>query len=115
MNNTVDHILAEGDVRERRFPGRVRSSKSKASSSTLSPKALKRQTSDSSGSIRVSAPINAEMFLTGSRNLLTVAILTGNVQLTYGRRGKPRLYRGEQIRERAARDRSSPPRLPPDE
>jgi lipopolysaccharide export system protein LptA len=53
-DNTVDHILAEGDVR----------SQIHGSSET-------HERSD-----------RAELFLTGTRNLLTTAILTGSVQLT---------------------------------
>lgn len=58
-DDTVDHILAEGDV-ETVLHGR---SSSNSNSET-------RERSD-----------NAELFLTGARNLLTTAILTGNVQL----------------------------------
>jgi len=58
-DDTVDHILAEGDV-ETVLHGR---SSSNSNSET-------RERSD-----------NAELFLTGTRNLLTTAILTGNVQL----------------------------------
>ena len=55
-DNTVDHILAEGDVR-----------------SELHGRSETRARSD-----------RAELFLTGTRNQLTTAILTGNVQLTNG-------------------------------
>ena len=58
-DDTVDHILAEGDV-ETVLHGR---SSSNSNSET-------RERSD-----------NAELFLTGARNLLTTVILTGNVQL----------------------------------
>src|SRR5208282_1542138 len=58
-DDTVDHILAEGDV-ETVLHGR---SSSNSNSET-------RERSD-----------HAELFLTGTRNLLTTAILTGNVQL----------------------------------
>ena len=58
-DDTVDHILAEGDV-ETVLHGR---SSSNSNSET-------RERSD-----------HAELFLTGARNLLTTAILTGNVQL----------------------------------
>src|SRR5208282_4972970 len=58
-DDTVDHILAEGDVET--VLGR---SSSKSNSET-------RERSD-----------HAELFLTGARNLLTTAILTGNVQLS---------------------------------
>ncbi len=56
-DDTVDHIVAEGDVRSE-IHGR-------ASSNSET-----RERSD-----------HAELFLTGSRNLLTTAVLTGNVQL----------------------------------
>ncbi len=58
-DDTVDHILAEGDV-ETVLHGR---SSSNSNSET-------HERSD-----------HAELFLTGARNLLTTAILTGNVQL----------------------------------
>ncbi len=53
-DNTVDHILAEGDVR-----------------SEIHGRSETHERSD-----------RAELFLTGTRNLLTTAILTGSVQLT---------------------------------
>src|SRR5208282_2854373 len=53
-DNTVDHILAEGDVR-----------------SELHSRSETHERSD-----------RAELFLTGTRNLLTTAILTGSVQIT---------------------------------
>ncbi len=56
-DDTVDHIVADGNVRSE-IHGR-------ASSNSET-----RERSD-----------HAELFLTGSRNLLTTAILTGNVQL----------------------------------
>jgi len=56
-DDTVDHILAEGDVET------VLHGRSSSNSET-------HERSD-----------NAELFLTGTRNLLTTAILTGNVQL----------------------------------
>ena len=69
-DNTVDHILAEGDV-EGDIPGRnspnLPSSQLEASNSTT------HERSD-----------RAELFLTGARNLLTTAVLTGNVQLASG-------------------------------
>jgi lipopolysaccharide export system protein LptA len=61
-DNTVDHIVAEGDVRSV-LRGRTLSN-SKASNSEM------HERSD-----------RAELFLTGTRNLLTTAILTGNVQV----------------------------------
>lgn len=64
-DNTVDHIVADGDV-ESEIPGH-RASDSKATSSKT------HERSD-----------HAELFLTGTRNLLTTAVLSGNVQLTAG-------------------------------
>jgi len=64
-DNTVDHILAEGDV-ETELQGRA-SPGSKTSNSDT------HERSD-----------RAELFLTGTRNLLTTAILIGNVQLRSG-------------------------------
>jgi lipopolysaccharide export system protein LptA len=55
-DNTVDHILAEGDVR-----------------SEIHGRAETHERSD-----------RAELFLTGTRNLLTTAVLTGNVQIANG-------------------------------
>ena len=88
-DNTVDRILAEGNVRSE-FHGRA-SSNSKTSNSEMS----------NSGAHERSD--RAELFLTGTRNQLTTAILSGNVQLASRRRGKPRLYR------RAERRRSRRP------
>ena len=64
-DNTVDHILAEGAV-QTDFQGRA-----SPSSKTSNPET--RERSD-----------RAELFLTGTRNLLTTAILSGNVQLRSG-------------------------------
>jgi lipopolysaccharide export system protein LptA len=61
-DNTVDRILAEGDVRSE-FHGRS-SSNSKTSNSEAQARSDR-----------------AELFLTGTRNQLTTAILSGNVQL----------------------------------
>jgi lipopolysaccharide export system protein LptA len=61
-DNTVDRILAEGDV-ESEFHGRS-SSNSKESNSEAQARSDR-----------------AELFLTGTRNQLTTAILSGNVQL----------------------------------
>src|SRR5271157_1729339 len=66
-DNTVDRILAAGDV-ETELHGRS-SSNSKVSNS---------ETSNSETHARSD---RAELFLTGTRNLLTTAIVTGNVQL----------------------------------
>src|SRR5713226_2006274 len=68
-DNTVDRILAEGDVRSE-FHGRV-SSNSHSNS----------KTSNSETHARSDC---AELFLTGIRNQLTTAILSGDVQLATG-------------------------------
>ena len=70
-DNTVERILAEGDV-ESEFSRKPSSGSSNTNTSI-------------SGSAERSAQARsdrAEMFLTGTRNLLTTAILTGNVQLS---------------------------------
>jgi lipopolysaccharide export system protein LptA len=83
-DNTVDRILAEGDVRSE-FHGRS-SSNSKTSNSEA------RARSD-----------RAELLLTGTRNLLTTAILTGNVQLaTQGAQTQGTQPQGAQPAEAAA-------------
>src|SRR6266436_5695862 len=64
-DNTVDRILAEGNVRSE-FHGRA-SSNSKTSNSGAHARSDR-----------------AELFLTGTRNQLTTAILSGNVQLASG-------------------------------
>ena len=69
-DNTVDRILAQGDVRSE-FHGRA-ASNSKASNS---------ETSNSGARGRSD---RAELFLTGTRNQLTTAVLSGNVQLASG-------------------------------
>src|SRR6266852_4576543 len=69
-DNTVDRILAEGDVRSE-FQGHA-SSNSDSNSSEMS----------NSGAHARSD--RAELFLTGTRNQLTAAILSGNVQLASG-------------------------------
>src|SRR6202795_2121755 len=69
-DNTVDRILAEGNVRSE-FHGRA-SSNSKTSNSEMS----------NSGAHARSD--RTELFLTGTRNQLTTAILSGNVQLASG-------------------------------
>ena len=70
-DNTVDHIVAEGNVHSE-IHGRASSAASNASnpSSSTAANSEMRERSD-----------RAELFLTGTRNLLTTAILTGNVQL----------------------------------
>ena len=69
-DNTVDRILAEGNVRSE-FHGRALSN-SKTSNS---------ETSNSGAHARSD---RAELFLTGTRNQLTMATLSGNVQVTSG-------------------------------
>jgi lipopolysaccharide export system protein LptA len=69
-DNTVDHILAEGDVRSEIRGGSSSKSKTSNSNSSTTSRSETRERSD-----------RAELFLTGSRNLLTLAILTGNVHL----------------------------------
>lgn len=70
-DNTVERILAEGNV-ESEFAGKPpsRNSKQAEASDTNSAERNAHARSD-----------RAEMFLTGTRNLLTTAILRGNVQL----------------------------------
>jgi lipopolysaccharide export system protein LptA len=73
-DNTVERILAEGNV-ESEFDGKPPSRKSKqAKASNTSP-------AERSAHARSD---RAEMFLTGTRNLLTTAILSGSVQLRTG-------------------------------
>ncbi len=81
-DNTVDHILAEGDVRSE-LRGRV-----VPSSETSNPETHARCD-------------RAEMWLTGTRNLLTTAILSGNVQLAAGDAAS-RVSTGTQATEAAA-------------
>src|ERR1035438_7405482 len=68
-DNTVDHIVAEGDV-ETELPGRASSS---GSSNSKAPGPKTHERSD-----------RAELFMTGTRNLLPTAILSGNVQMATG-------------------------------
>src|SRR6266852_3073124 len=68
-DNTVDRILAEGDVRSE-FHGRA------SSNSNSSSKASNSETHARSD--------RAELFLNGTRNQLTKAILSGDVQLATG-------------------------------
>jgi len=65
-DNTVERVLAEGDVRTE-IHGRA------AKSNSAAPASETHERSD-----------RAELFLTGSRNQLTSAILTGNVHLVSG-------------------------------
>jgi lipopolysaccharide export system protein LptA len=66
-DNTVDRVLAEGDV-ESEIHGRASSN-----SATSNSQASRSETHSRSD--------RAEMWLTGTRNMLTTAVLTGNVQL----------------------------------
>jgi len=70
-DNAVDHIVAEGNVHSE-IHGRTSSANSNTSN-TSSPTAASSEMRERSD--------RAELFLTGTRNLLTTAILTGNVQL----------------------------------
>jgi lipopolysaccharide export system protein LptA len=69
-DNTVDHILAEGGV-ETKLQGRTSSSSSRAKASNAETVARSDRT---------------ELFLTGTRNLLTTAVLTGNVNVVNSQR-----------------------------
>jgi len=71
-DNTVERILAEDNV-ESEFAGKPRSRDSKQA------EVSDRRAADGGAHARSD---RAEMFLTGTRNLLTTAILSGNVQLT---------------------------------
>jgi lipopolysaccharide export system protein LptA len=84
-DSTVDHILAEGDVRSEIHGGSSSQSKTSRSTTSNSTKsgATMSGASKSNSETRERSD-RAELFLTGSRNLLTVAILTGNVQLASG-------------------------------
>ncbi len=84
-DNTVDHILAQGDV-EADVPGRPSPSSPGSKSQTSKAQS---SNSETSGSITHERSDSAEMFLTGTRNLLTTAILTGNVQLSTGDTASP--------------------------
>jgi lipopolysaccharide export system protein LptA len=89
-DNTVDRILAEGNV-ESEFHGRASSNSETSNSNTSNSGAHGR--SD-----------RAELFLTGTRNQLTTAILSGNVQLASGDAAS-RVSTGEQnqgLRDRGA-------------
>jgi lipopolysaccharide export system protein LptA len=90
-DNTVDHIFAEGDV-EADVPGRA-SSNSPGSKSQSSK--AQSSNAEASGSITHERSDSAEMFLTGTRNLLTTAILTGNVQLSTGDAASPASTEGQ--------------------
>ncbi len=76
-DNTVDRILAEGNV-ETEIHGRPLS-KSNPPKSNMSSSDT--PNSDTLASLTRERSDRAELWLTGTRNLLTLAILTGNVQL----------------------------------
>jgi lipopolysaccharide export system protein LptA len=81
-DNTVESVLAEGNVRSE-FHGRAwSSSRSKSSSSkTSSSEAASSRAPNSEAQARSD---RAELFLAGARNQLTMAVLSGNVQLAAG-------------------------------
>ena len=74
-DNTVDHIVAEGDV-ETELQGRASSNFASSKPESSNSKTSNSETRERSD--------RAELFLTGTRNLLTTAILRGNVHLTTG-------------------------------
>src|ERR1035437_6585111 len=71
-DNTVERVLAEGNVRSE-FHGRA-----------LSKSSSKTSSSRTSGSEAQARSDRAELFLAGVRNQLTTAVLSGNVQLATG-------------------------------
>jgi lipopolysaccharide export system protein LptA len=71
-DNTVDRVLAEGDV-ESEIHGPAPSNSPASNSPKPNSQASRPETHSRSD--------RAEMWLTGTRNLLTTAVLTGNVQL----------------------------------
>jgi lipopolysaccharide export system protein LptA len=82
-DNTVERILAEGDV-ESDVPGRPAGNSSGSGSQKPGAQGSDSEAHGSAthSSVTHERSDTAEMFLTGTRNLLTTAILTGNVQLT---------------------------------
>jgi lipopolysaccharide export system protein LptA len=76
-DNTLERVLAEGNVRSE-FRGRAWS---KSSSKTPSSKTSSSRTPNSDAQARSD---RAELFLAGARNQLTTAVLSGNVQLAAG-------------------------------
>jgi lipopolysaccharide export system protein LptA len=74
-DNTVDRVLAEGDVRT--------DLRGREASNFQSPKSGSSNSKMSSPETHARSD-RAELFLTGTRNLLTTAILSGNVQLAAG-------------------------------
>ncbi|HLX85985.1 MAG TPA: LptA/OstA family protein [Terriglobales bacterium] len=94
-DNTVDHILAEGNV-ESEFQRRASAGTSTRTSARTS------STSNSADSKGQSRSDRAELWLTGTKNQLTTAVLSGNVQLVSegaqpadGSAGKVTLHFGE--------------------
>jgi lipopolysaccharide export system protein LptA len=75
-DNTVDHIVAEGDV-ENELPGRKFSNPQTSNAKTSNPNTSNSKPSHSGSHERCD---RAELFLTGTRNQLSTAILNGNVQ-----------------------------------
>jgi lipopolysaccharide export system protein LptA len=69
-DNTVERVLAEGNVRSE-FHGRALSKSSSETPNSKTPSAEAQARSD-----------RAELFLAGVRNQLTTAVLSGNVQLS---------------------------------
>ena len=76
-DNTVERVLAEGNVRSEFH----RRALSKSSSKTSSSETPSSRTPNSEAQARSD---RAELFLAGVRNQLTMAILSGNVQLATG-------------------------------
>ncbi|MGB9205453.1 MAG: LptA/OstA family protein [Terriglobales bacterium] len=76
-DNTVERVLAEGNVRSE-FHGRALS---RSSSKTSGSEMASARTSNSEAQGRSD---RAELFLAGVRNQLTTAVLSGNVQLASG-------------------------------
>jgi lipopolysaccharide export system protein LptA len=79
-DDTVDHILAEGNVRSVIHGRSAPKSQTSISPSNQMSNATPNRNPSSSETRERSD--HAELFLIGTRNLLTRAILTGNVQLT---------------------------------
>ena len=76
-DNTVERVLAEGNVRSE-FHGRALSKSTLKTSSSGTPSS---RTPNSEARARSD---RAELFLAGARNQLTTAVLSGNVQLASG-------------------------------
>jgi lipopolysaccharide export system protein LptA len=84
-DNTVERVLAAGNVRTEvrgEAASKSKSSSLKTASLTTSHGTSSAGTSSMAGtSVTRERSDRAELFLTGTRNLLTMAILTGNVQM----------------------------------